>query len=79
MADHTLKTVELILDKCFAALGNLLVTSLTSYFHVFSVEFELRFIVVEFVHFPGFEAVTPGTVRDAKLFKLAVVLILMAT
>ena len=79
MTYHTFKTVKLILDKCFAVFCNFLVASLAGHFYVFSVQFELCFIVVKLVHLPGIKTVAPGTIGHTKLFKLPVVIIFMAT
>lgn len=78
MTDHTFKTVKLILHESFTPFCDFLMTSLTSHLYMLSVEIESRFVVVEFLYFPTFIAMTFRTIGHPKFFKLPIVVVFMA-
>lgn len=79
MTNYAFETFILILYKGFFSNRNRFVTSLTSHFGVFPVEFKPRFVVVKFFDFPTFRSgVAFGAIGYPIDFKLLFVHIFMA-
>ena len=79
VANDALKTFKLVLHECLVALNDFLVTSLTCRFCMLAIKFEPCFIVVELFYLPAFIAMAFSAIRYAKLFELALVLVLVTT